>query len=199
MISGNYSSGLSTLWLEASNVLGPHLSDEDQQRFSIGPFLMQKAMEAFAGNMNGSDTMNIDEEPLPQAIFESMALSEEEPYYDPVFLNQFDIKTQVLFTTAVTVDEDCEEQVDACWEEYETTFTLEPSEEDLRIAQLFEDCIDRSSADGSDPWTRKYGIEWIGETIGYGLDAKEQYNPGDVIGYYAGYLTDSCSRQRLCF
>ncbi|MBS0603576.1 MAG: SET domain-containing protein-lysine N-methyltransferase [Verrucomicrobia bacterium] len=180
-----HAEGLRSLWQAACEIIGPELSSREQQRLGLYPTQYEAYDDDPSDPINSSDA----DEMIPVRDFHRAPQSTA--HFDPVFFRQFGIRTNTLFTKTITADPDCLDKIKKGWDEYRATFTLKPSKEDKRIARLFDACIYGSASEGDDPWTKKYEIRWVHEAVGFGVYAKESYEIGDVIGYYAGYLTDS--------
>jgi hypothetical protein len=186
--------GMTQLWQAATDILGPELNDADYQKLAFDPTLFTNS-----SNMSSEEDSSDVSSEQPGTPMQLDSSSEEDAYIDPVFLQRFGIETDVRFSRTITVDVNCEKKLAGCVREYERTLPSQPSAEQKRVARLFKDCIYGASRDGDDPWTRKYEIKWVNEQIGHGLFAKQKFKAGDVIGYYAGYLTDKPFNQAYSF
>ena len=119
--------------------------------------------------------------------------------FDPVFFQNHGIVTCVEYASYTSIAPSVIRRTQATWEEYQSRFTLPPSPELLETAAAFQACINGSSPHGEDRWAKKCEVRWINEEIGFGVFAKEAYEEGEVVGFYAGVLTDEEEDNDYCF
>lgn len=116
--------------------------------------------------------------------------------WDSVFWNQFKIKVPVTFTAQMQVDSGCKEKIESCWKRLSSSVIADHSQSEHRG---YIRCIEESHPKGSDRWTEKYKIKWIGPEVGYGLFARRPYSQNSIIGFYTGYLTSDVVDQEYAF
>jgi hypothetical protein len=117
------------------------------------------------------------------------------PSYNPVFYRLFQIQISVEYVAQTRIDPSCQQLLQQCWSQLKVTQTANTSFE----CNQYIKCIEDSREDGSDPWTQKYDVRWINESVGYGLFAKTVYKKNEVIGVYTGYLTSQAQNKEYVF
>lgn len=150
-----------------------------------------------------ADDQNANPSPLEACLglfFGSFQEKEKKPSaFDPIFKERFGIETSVRYLSCVEIDQACQEKVKACWKTIVRKYGKRLKTQ--TNAKAYIDCIENSSPDGNDKWTRKYEIKKVSDEIGYGLFATKQYKKNEVIGFYAGRFVplESLNDKRYAF
>jgi hypothetical protein len=102
--------------------------------------------------------------------------------YDAVFKEKFNIETKTIYSTQVEIPTKHKKKMETLWE------TLKVRDRIPNSKNIYTHCIDLSKPSGIDPWTDKYEVKKIDDTMGYGLFAKKAYAKDEIVGFYTGTL-----------
>jgi hypothetical protein len=102
--------------------------------------------------------------------------------YDAVFKEKFNIETKTIYSTQVEIPTKHKKKMETRWETVKVRDRIPDSK------NIYTSCVDLSKPDGIDPWTDKYEVKKIDDTMGYGLFAKKTYAKDEIVGFYTGTI-----------